>query len=611
MGSKGTLVTGPDVGRAGDDIVRRQGAILHGVARATDRLLAAGTWKEALPEALAILGEATGVSRVYLFERLSLPGNHTRVCQTFEWVAPGIEPQINHPDLQDLDLDEGGFARWGPMMREGKAIFGDIHEFPEGERPLLEGQAILSLMVQPVFVGGSFWGLLGFDACERLQQWTVVEVDALRIATLVLGSAVHLEQREVHFRQAHKMEALGRMAGGVAHDFNNMLGVMVGSLDLLRRAISTDSGTPLTRDDPKIEQAVRHLAVIQQVTSQAVRLTRQLVDFSRRRETTALLTEPQIVVDAMSEVLRQVAGHRVELDLDARGLIEPVFMDPVHLEQIVMNLVVNARDAMPNGGVLQVRLRTLDAADARVFGDEIPDGRYTLLSVRDSGHGIPAELRDRVFEPFFSTKDVGHGTGLGLATVYGAVASAGGRLALTSAPGQGTELRVYLPVAVDAEPRRQVVEAGPSTPINRMGRGERIVVCDDNIAFRAWVVEVLEDAGYRVIVPVDAEACLALPELARREVDLLVTDVRMPGIDGPTLRKRMREIAPDLPTVYMSGFAAELLDREREERQGLDPTPRPEAFLDKPFSREQLLDAIATALRASRRAPRPEHTAHN
>jgi len=582
-------------------------------------MLAASAWRSAAPEMFAVLGEATGVSRVYLFERLSFPGNHTRVCQTFEWVAPGIEPQIDHPDLQDLDLDVGGFERWGHVLREGKPIFGDIHEFPAGERPLLEGQAILSLLVQPVFVGGAFWGFMGFDACERLQQWTQDEVDALRIAALVLGSAVHLEQRELHFRQSHKMEALGRMAGGVAHDFNNMLGVMVGSLDLLRRAMTvdpakspdpakpSDPGKSLTRDEHKLEQAVRHLAVIQQVTSQAVRLTRQLVDFSRRREATAILTEPLVVIGAMSEVLRQAAGHRVELDLDARGAIEPVYMDPVHLEQIVMNLVVNARDAMPNGGVLQVRLRTLDAQDARVFGDELPDGRYTLLSVRDSGHGIPAELRDRVFEPFFSTKDVGHGTGLGLATVYGAVASAGGRLALTSEPGQGTELRVYLPVAVDAdaallkkreEPSGQV----PPSPMSRTGRGERIVVCDDNVAFRAWVVEVLEDAGYRVLVPADAEACLALPELARREVDLLVTDVRMPGTDGPTLRKKMREIAPDLPTVYMSGFAAELLDREREERQGLDPAPRPEAFLDKPFSREQLLDAVALALRGRRRA---------
>lgn len=557
----------------------RKASIMNGVARATECLVGAPQWRRAMNEVLATLGASAGVSRVYLFERLTVPGDHMRVSQTFEWVASGVAPQIDHPELRDFDL--GLFPRWTKRLRAGEPVFGDVTDFPDEERPLLEEQGIVSILVQPVSIGGTLWGFLGFDACVGPQRWEPVEIDALRIASLVLGSKVEAERRENEARQSHKMEALGRMAGGVAHDFNNILAVVMGSLDLVRRTVG---------DPEKADTARRHLSVLDQVTEQGARLTRQLLDFARQSAPTARATDPQAVVGCMADVLTRVAGPSVAVEIDGLEHASPVSLDAASLERVVMNLVANARDAMPNGGVIQVRLRTLDATDAKVFGDVLPPGTYTLLSVRDTGEGIPGELRDKIFEPFVTTKDTGHG--LGLSTVYGAVMGAKGHIAITSERGEGTEMRVYLPIACAPPERTSSARVASVVPARRPSR--RIAVCDDNAVFRAWVADVLTEAGYDVIVPADARAYLASPKEIP-EIDLLVTDVRMPGVDGPTLRKRLRELLPGTPTVYMSGFSEGLLAQAGKERPD---SGRAEAFLDKPFSREELLATVDGVLAA-------------
>ncbi|MBK8591743.1 MAG: hypothetical protein IPN77_22010 [Sandaracinaceae bacterium] len=415
-------------------------AILDAVARVADRIHATQSVREAMPQVLGILGRATQVSRVYVFEHIPHSLNDARMCQRFEWCAPGVEPQIDNPDLQEADLAELGFARWVAELRAGRAIYGDVDQFPESEQPVLEMQGIQSLLVQPIFSGTYWWGFMGFDACETKRSWDAVEVDTLRIAAHVCGTALALEAREAESRSAYKMDALGRMAGGVAHDFNNLLTVMGGTVTLLKREL----------DAVPMERARAQLAVLDQATSQAARLTRQLLTFSSRRNSRAPVTAPTETLGEIEGVLRQIVGHEVEVAVDAPADVESVRIAPAQLEQIILNLVSNARDAMPDGGQLALQLRTLDSDAALVLGDRLDPGRYTLLSVRDTGHGIPAELHDRIFEPFFTTRDATQGTGLGLATVYGAVSAASGSLRLTSAPGQGTELRVYLPVASGA-----------------------------------------------------------------------------------------------------------------------------------------------------------------
>ncbi len=415
----------------------RWGTILDAVARVADRIHAAPSVRDAMPEVLAILGRATQVSRVYVFEHIPHSQHDTRMRQPFEWCAPGVVPQIDNPDLQEADLAEMGFARWVSELRAGHAIYGDVDGVPEIEKPVLEMQGIQSLLVQPIFSGTYWWGFMGFDACEAKRSWDAVEVDTLRIAAHVCGTALALEEREAENRSAYKMDALGRMAGGVAHDFNNLLTVMSSGVLLLKRELA---GTSL-------EKANAQLAMLEQATSQATRLTRQLLTFSSRRNTRAPVTAPNETLSEIEGVLRQIAGHQVALTVDVPSDVQPVRIAPAQLEQIILNLVSNARDAMPDGGTLTLQLRTLDEGDALLVGDRLDPGLYTLLSVRDTGHGIPEELHDRIFEPFFTTRDATQGTGLGLATVYGAVSAASGSLRLTSAPGQGTELRVYLPVA--------------------------------------------------------------------------------------------------------------------------------------------------------------------
>jgi len=243
--------------------------------------------------------------------------------------------------------------------------------------------------------------------------------------------------------------------------------------------------------------------------------------------------------------------------------------------------VTNARDAMPEGGTLQLRLRSLEASEARVHGDVLPPGEYTMISVRDSGHGIAEDIRERVFEPFFSTKDAGRGTGLGLSTVYGIVSAASGAVRLTSSES-GTELRVYLPVDRTSSPPS---ERASSDAVFEAGHGEHIAVCDDNAASLEWIAHVLTDAGYRVTVDASPAACLARLEIT--EIDLLLTDVRMAPLDGPSLAAELRARVPELRTVFMSGFTANLLSGLKDG----------DILLDKPFTREQLLRAVARALK--------------
>jgi len=329
-------------------LLRRRDAILAAVARCAEQFARPGTAQELVPHVLRTLGEATGVSRVYVFENHRAPDGEVLVSQRFEWAAPCVAPQIDVPELQNVPLHAAGYTRWATLMEGGNPVVGDIDQFPASERPLLEMQQILSILVHPIHAGSRWWGFMGFDACERVQSWEKTEVDALQIAARLLGNRLYQQERDKLLRRAQKMEALGRMAGGIAHDFNNVLMILENELVTLTEDLK-DHGhlTDARRDSVEL---------MEQAMQQAGGLTRRLLDFSRRREGPVRVIDLARQLEHSGALLRQAAGSRVKLRLHAASDIAPVRIDPVQLEQVVLTLVVNARDAMPEGGTLELGL---------------------------------------------------------------------------------------------------------------------------------------------------------------------------------------------------------------------------------------------------------------
>ncbi len=375
------------------------------------------------------------------------------------------------------------------------------------------------------------------------------------------------EQRELEerLRQSQKLEAIGRLAGGVAHDFNNMLTAIGGYNTLaLERA---PAGSPLHEDLEEIRKA----------TDRAALLTRQLLAFSRKQILQPeLLNLNGIVVD-MEAMLRPLIGEDVVLTTDLDPALGPIEADPGQLQQVLLNLVVNARDAMPAGGALTIETRNADVGDD---DPAIAPGRYVTLVVRDSGHGIDAGTLEQIFEPFFTTKESGKGTGLGLATVYGIVKQSGGYVAVESEVERGTSFAIYLRRADES---RQVRTEEPVEPLPEPVSTvpSSVLVVEDEEVVRRLVRQVLEQAGYDVADAADGAEALELA--ASRRIDLLLTDMTMPGLSGREVAEQLRAAQPELKVIYMSGYADGALE------QGVE-------VLEKPFTFDVLTEKIVRVL---------------
>lgn len=379
---------------------------------------------------LRLLGEASGVSRVYMFDFQRKADGRYLVTQRHEWTAPSVSAQLDNPDLQGLDMIDAGFGRWQEILLRGDPVVGEIAEFPPSERPLLEAQQIRSLLAQPIFAGARIHGFIGFDACSPRKPWDSFEVSVLRIAAQAWGSAVLREEREAQLRHMQRMEAMGRMAGGVAHDFNNVLTVVGGAVE----ALQAEPAAPVRATDE------RYGRILRQALDQGRGLTRRLLEFSRPGNGQARELDLGEAMARALPLLRQAAGSQVRVDLES--LPAPrVRIDPVQLEQVLLNLVINARDAMAEGG--RVRFEVGPDPAARPRG---ADGAV-LLRVTDTGPGIPEELRERIFEPFFTTKAERGGTGLGLSTVYAIVKAHGGTITLGPVGPGGAQFLISLPAA--------------------------------------------------------------------------------------------------------------------------------------------------------------------
>ena len=401
----------------------------------------------------------------------------------------------------------------------------------------------------------------------------------------ISGLIVHFidatEQRnlEVQFAQSQKMQAMGQLAGGVAHDFNNLLTAMIGFCDLLLQRHG--AGDPSFADIMQIKQNA----------NRAASLVRQLLAFSRRQALQPRLLNVTDALAELSHLLRRLLGETIELRMVHGRQLGLVRVDPGQFDQVIINLAVNARDAMPGGGQLTIRTNAARVDQPVQRGAELmPAGDYVLVEVADTGTGIPKENLGRIFEPFFSTKEVGAGTGLGLSTVYGIVRQTDGFVFVDSEMGQGASFSIYLPrieAEAEVEPRKPAAPAEAAGPTDLTGSGT-ILLVEDEDAVRMFGTRALRNKGYRVIEARSGEQALDVLR-GDEAIDVLISDVVMPGMDGVTLARLVRMERPAIKVILISGYSEDVARNGIDASEGIH-------FLPKPFSLKQLAGAVKTVM---------------
>jgi len=408
-------------------------------------------------------------------------------------------------------------------------------------------------------------GAVDYIMKDRLQRL------APAVERAIEDAAVRRDRRrlEQQLLASQRLEAVGRLAGGVAHDFNNVLTAVLGSTELL--ILDTPPGVAKREE----------LEIIREAATHAQDLIRQLLAFSSRQALKPVVLDLNHLVKNVGKMLRRLIGENIQLTTEPAPGLDSVCADPGQLEQVLVNLVVNARDAMPQGGRLTIATDNFDVAGG---ASPVPPGRYVTLRVTDTGTGMDAATMERAFEPFFTTKPKGKGTGLGLATVYGIVRQSGGHVEVESAPGSGTTFRIYLPRVED------VAESGADSTAAAPARGaETVLLVEDDERVRSLARKVLEQAGYRVIVAAGGKEALAAAEAHEGQIDVLMTDVVMPEMSGRTLTRRLTQRHPGLKVLYMSGYPDEDIAKHGVFESGIP-------FIKKPFTPSLLTQKLREVL---------------
>lgn len=476
--------------------------------------------------------------------------------------------QVNDAAVRQYGYAESEFVRLN--MRDisvgGESAARDVR-FGDGERAQLRHQ-----LCKHRKKDGSV-----FDVEMTTHQ---LEYAGRRVRLVVAQDINERQLLEQQLRQAQKMEAIGRLAGGVAHDFNNLLMVIKGHTELL------------LNNPPVPEQVSRKIAQIDRAADRAAALTKQLLAFSRMQVLQPRIMNLNAVVEDMGKLLPRLIGEDIELKMALAPDLGAILADASQMEQIIMNLAVNARDAMPNGGRLLI-----ETANAELEGSYklkhpmVQPGPYVLLAVSDTGIGMDAETQARIFEPFFTTKEAGKGTGLGLSTVYGVVKQSGGFIWVYSEEGKGSSFKVYLPRVEQAEEK-----PGATVLFDEVPKGtETILLAEDEQDVREVAREFLESGGYTVLEAQDGAAALRLAAEQNVAIDLLVTDMVMPGMTGRELVQRMQQLRPGFGVIYMSGYSEQTASETAQADRNM-------LLLTKPFSRGRILRAVREALSATRMA---------
>ncbi len=407
-------------------------------------------------------------------------------------------------------------------------------------------------------------------------RWMVRDISARRATERAL------QESQERLRHSQRLESIGRLTGGIAHAFNNLLGAISFHAELLDDGLGSE---------PRLRA---HLAAIEKAVERAARLAGQLLAFGRKQILKPRRLPVNILLDEMTAMLRQMVGERIQLEARLAPDAGEIDADFAQLEQVILNLVVNARDAMPEGGhcVLETAAVVATAPDAPVDPQlDLPPGRYVRIAVADDGLGMSDEVKGHLFEPFFTTKERGKGTGLGLATVYGIVRQSGGRVRVESSPGRGSRFEIYLPQAANAVEERSAAPARPSAAARRRAaRGhEVILLVEDEDNIREPAIEVLESHGYTVLPARSGEEALSLAAHQAGPIHLAVTDVIMPGISGGQLAERLAVVRPETKVLYISGYPEDAISQHGV----LDPG---KSFLQKPFPPSHFLRAVRQVL---------------
>ncbi|HVY58874.1 MAG TPA: response regulator [Xanthobacteraceae bacterium] len=468
---------------------------------------------------------------------------------------------------------------------EGRSILGAIAERDRGAVEVAIGKAAAGQGdIAPVDAALAGSG----ERFARFYVTAVEEAERDHEAAIVYALET-TEQRmlENQFAQSQKMQAVGQLAGGIAHDFNNVLSAIMMATDFLLNAHKPT--------DPSFQDIMQ----IKQNANRAASLVRQLLAFSRRQTLRPQVLDLGEALSDLSMLLRRLIGEKVSLEVAHGRDLWPVKADISQFEQVIVNLAVNARDAMPDGGKLTVRTANIDAAQSRAFGYKgMPEGEYVLVEIADTGTGIPPEIMDKIFEPFFSTKEVGKGTGLGLSTVYGIVKQTGGFVYPESEVGKGTTFRIFLPRHVPGQTTAAEADTAPvvanviaaadevarQAASDHTGHGT-ILLVEDEEGLRGLNARGLTSRGYTVLEAGNGVEAIEVLEGRDGKIDLVVSDVVMPEMDGPTLLKELRRRNPDLKIIFVSGYAEDAFEKSLPEGSQF-------AFLPKPFTLKQLVAAV-------------------
>jgi signal transduction histidine kinase len=478
------------------------------------------------------------------------------------FVSDSIEGLSGFPPSRFVDEPEFGLARVHPEDRDRVA------------------RALEGAVATGAYACEFRWQAADGSYRSFLDQGVLAPADEDGGPREIFGTMVDTTERrslENQLAQSQKMEAVGQLTGGVAHDFNNLLTVVLGNVELMAKGLGGSSGS----NDAK---AARRLGAVRHAAERGRSLTRQLLAFSRRQHLAPMTLQLDRLVEDFAPLLRQAVGEAVTLTTDLPDAPICVHVDPAQMESALLNLAVNARDAMPEGGRLTLSARQARGGDGlRRAHPDAPDGDWAVVEVRDTGVGLLPEVAERIFEPFFTTKEVGKGTGLGLSQVYGFVRQSGGYVTVESRPGEGACFRLFLQIAEGASCERTTVEAGGEA---QRGDGECILLVEDDEPVLALGVEMLSDLGYRVVTAATGQAALERVR-SGAEFDLLFSDIVMPGgLNGLQLAQAVRELRPDARILLTSGYVGELAPVAEE---GF-------ALIDKPYERVALASRLRELL---------------